>query len=101
MALAVALGASAQEAPAGVVCFHGFLPEVEDLEFEWARSAHTRALVLHGITDDVVPIDFGRDVVDVLRHHRFHVAYSEQDAGHQLTVETLALAREWLRALLR
>ncbi|KAA0236456.1 MAG: hypothetical protein EDR02_01485 [Actinobacteria bacterium] len=98
VAMAVALEPSCP-VPAGVVSLNGFFPEVDGLELDWGRSGLLHVLVVHGRNDDIVPVDFGRDLAETLRDHGSRVTYVETDAGHQLTVEGVAAVRDWLAAL--
>lgn len=98
VAIAVALGPS-HPTIGGIVTLNGFFPEVNGVEFDWGRAGHLDALVVHGRNDEVVPVDFGRDLAETLRDHGSRVSYVQTDAGHQLTVEAAAAVRDWLAGL--
>jgi phospholipase/carboxylesterase len=96
MALAVAL--SAPGVVRGVVAHSGrLLPGLERLAAGAGALAGLEALVLHGADDDVIPVEDGRAIRDLLAPLLGgRVAYAEHDAGHFVTAESLADAAAWL-----
>lgn len=67
-----------------------------------ARLARLEALVLHGVHDDVLPVERGREIRDVLaRILGPRLQYREHDAGHFVTRDSIADVEEWLSARIR
>jgi phospholipase/carboxylesterase len=96
MALAVAL--TRPELVRGVVLHSGrVLPGLEARAAPAQALAGLEALVLHGVDDDVLPVERGREIRDLLAPRLGdRLAYREHDAGHFVTQETLDDARAWL-----
>ena len=97
MALAVSL-CSGLAVPAGVICLSGFLADVRDLDYAWDERPGLPVLVQHGTHDETVPVELGRDTAATLEHHGLEVTYDEHPIGHQTTLESLTVARTWLRS---
>jgi phospholipase/carboxylesterase len=97
-AMALALAATVESAgrPAGVLCLSGFLPDVIDHAYTWAAIADLPVFLDHGEGDTTVPVELARDTATTLEGHRARVSYGERDTGHQVTIEGLTRAREWL-----
>ncbi len=100
MALAVAL--TRPDLLRGVVLHSGRL--LEDLPARIAPPealASLEALVLHGVEDDVVPVERGRELRDLLAPRLGpRLVYREHDAGHFVTKASLDDAAAWLGARL-
>jgi phospholipase/carboxylesterase len=98
MALAVAL--TRPDLLRGAVLHSGgALPGLESRMAPAEALARLEVLVLHGIHDDVVPVQRGRRVRDLLAPVLGdRLTYREHEAGHFVTQETLADAAEWLTA---
>ena len=63
------------------------------------RLAHLDALVLHGVHDDVLPVERGREVRDLLAPLLgSRLEYREHEAGHFVTRDSIADAAAWIRA---
>jgi phospholipase/carboxylesterase len=99
MALAIGLGASTRPRPAGVICWSGFLADVEGLEYDWEAARDLEVLVQHGTADELVPVEMGRDTATLLEQHDVAVTFRDYAMGHQTTLESLADARSWLAAV--
>jgi phospholipase/carboxylesterase len=99
MALAVALGVSSRPRPAGVLCLSGFIADVDGLDYDWEADLDLPVLIQHGRSDEVVPVEMGRDTAATLEHHGVAVTFRDYDMGHQTTLESLADARDWLATI--
>lgn len=101
VALAVAL--TRPELARGVILHSGRM--LQGLERRVApphRLARLEALVLHGVHDDVLPVERGREIRDVLaRILGPRLQYREHDAGHFVTRDSIADVEEWLSARIR
>ena len=94
LALAVGLG-SGRPAPAAVVAFSGFVPEVEGWslgEGPWPPVA-----IGHGTYDEVIPVEFAHRSRDLLEAAGATVLYRESPMGHSIDPEFVADLRPWLR----
>lgn len=99
MALALGLDDPTRPPPAGILCWSGFLADVDGFSPAWAARARTPVLVQHGRLDETVPVELGRDTAATLAHHGLDVSFHEYEIGHQLTIEALADARSWLATI--
>jgi thioredoxin len=100
-ALAVALGLrrSDRARPAGVLAMSGYLAEVEGLEHDWAAAKDVPVLVQHGTNDPLLPVDRGRALAAALVEHEVPVVYREYPMAHQVAMESIQDAHEWLLAV--
>ncbi len=98
MALAVAL--TRPDLVRGAVIHSArVLPFLRRPEGRAAPSALARldALVLHGTEDDVIPVESGREVRDLLAPLLGdRLTYREHEAGHFVTAETAHDAARWI-----
>ncbi|HEY6099269.1 MAG TPA: alpha/beta fold hydrolase [Anaeromyxobacter sp.] len=63
------------------------------------KLAGLEALVLHGVHDEVLPVERGREIRDLLAPLLGpRLEYREHDAGHFVTRESLADAARWISA---
>lgn len=100
MALAVAL--THPELVRGVVVHSGRL--LDGLGGRVARGPaldRLEALVLHGVDDPVLPVERGRELLELLEPVLgARLVYAEHDAGHEVTPASLDDVRWWLSAKL-
>jgi phospholipase/carboxylesterase len=83
-------------APAGIMAFSGFVPQVEGWEPELATRRGLPVFVAHGRQDQVIGVEFARDAVERLRAGGLDVEYHESDAGHHIDPRELPAAQAWL-----
>lgn len=57
--------------------------------------------IAHGTVDDVVPVSYARRARLVLEEHGFDVEYHEYPMGHQVVMEEMAAARNFILGVLR
>lgn len=88
----MALEAGLRRDVAGIVVLSGGLYE-NDLPALKPRPV----FIAHGTLDDVVPIQYARRARHVLEEHGFDVAYHEYPMGHQVVMEEIDAAREFIR----
>jgi thioredoxin 1 len=100
-ALAVALGygRGGTAHPAGVLAMSTQLPEFEGLVYDWDAGKDIPALVQHGTRDPLIPVENGRALAETLREHGVPVTYSEYPMEHQIAIESVQQAHEWLLAV--
>ena len=99
MSYALGLGAD-RPAPAAILAFSGFMPNLESWRPELARRPSPAVFITHGRSDPVISVEFAREAERRLREAGIAVAYHESGGGHQIEPAQLALAREWLSARL-
>lgn len=94
MALHVGLGSPQ---PFGaVVAMSGHLPAAEDLLPTLAQRQERKVLIVHGTEDQVLPVERGRKIRDVLDRVGLSPEYYEFPMGHQITTESLAVVRAFI-----
>jgi len=100
-ALAVALGLrrSVRPHPAGVLAMSTALPDMEGLEFDWDAAVQIPMLVQHGTNDMTLPVELGRTLAATLVEHGVPVVYGEYPMEHQVAMESVQQAHEWLLAV--
>jgi phospholipase/carboxylesterase len=100
--LALGLALSRPELVAGLVLHSGrVLPPFATPPPTPERLAHVSALVVHGTSDDVIPVERGRDVAALLAPALGdRLTFREHAAGHEVTPATLRELSAWLAARL-
>jgi len=99
VALALALAGGGTDTPlAGVFSVSGWLPHAASVAYDAASLAvgHTRALVVHGEDDPVVPVQQGRSAARYLERHGVAVRYVEHPGGHHLGATAVGDLADWL-----
>jgi len=94
MALALALGPEVQTRPLGVLAMSSFLPPGVDLDDAAVRTVPV--FVAHGSLDPLIPVDRGRALARALAESGGSVVYREYPMEHQVALEEIRDAREWL-----
>ena len=85
--------------PGGVLAMSPYLPDVEGVEYDWARREVPPVLVQHGTDDPLIPVERGRDLARTLEAHGVPVVYREYPMEHQVALESRAAgATRWLDA---
>ncbi len=99
-AVALAVALTRPELLRGVVAHSArLLPFLERPEGRAAPEALAKldALVLHGVDDDVIPVENGRAIRELLGPLLGdRVTYAEHEAGHFVTGESVADAAAWI-----
>ncbi|NTV02801.1 MAG: alpha/beta fold hydrolase [Chlorobiaceae bacterium] len=82
----------------GVIALSGQLPDLPP-EIPAHPGALTALpfLVVHGLFDDVLPIDKGREADRWLKENISDLTYREYPMGHEIDGDTLDLVAAWLR----
>jgi phospholipase/carboxylesterase len=80
-----------------VIALSGQLPE-KSLPSEPLRQdiIDLPFLVMHGLYDDVLPIEKGRRSKEWLQHHVRDLVYREYPVAHQISEEGIRLLQSWL-----
>jgi len=99
--LALALGLRAGEAtrPAGVLAMSPFAPPREVVAFDWAAAASIPVLVQHGTEDPMIPVARVRELATELVDHGVPLVFGEYPMGHQVAMESVEQAHDWLGAV--
>lgn len=81
----------------GVIALSGHLPE-QSMPFDPLKPdlGELPFLVMHGIYDDVLPVDNGRRSNEWLQQHVRDLVYREYPIAHQISDEGIDLIRSWL-----
>jgi phospholipase/carboxylesterase len=95
MAYSLALAAG-RPPPAGVLVFSGFIPRVEDFEFDLEGRAGLPVSVSHGSLDPIISVDFAREARARLEAAGLAVRYREDPVAHTIAPGALAQAQEVL-----
>ena len=95
MSYAVALG-PARPAPAVLLAFSGFIPNVAGWSAELAGRDSLSVFVHHGRNDPVIPVQFGRTAHELLDAHGIEHEYVETDAGHAIPPDALDQASRFV-----
>lgn len=89
----------APEKIAGVVAMSGRWPEpvaAERVAASRARLTDKPVLVVHGTSDPVIPLAYGRDLRAKLQALPMALTYREYPMGHTISEESIELVRTWL-----
>ncbi|CAN5574787.1 alpha/beta fold hydrolase [soil metagenome] len=95
MSYALGLG-SGRPRPAGLMCFSGFIPEVEGFEPDLTNACGLPIAIGHGTGDPVIEVTFSRRARAALEEAGAEVTYRESDMGHSIDPGYLAELRTWL-----
>jgi phospholipase/carboxylesterase len=97
-ALAYRADAGGRARPAGVVAMSGFLSDSGAVALATGDDLPP-ALVQHGLYDPMVPAHRGRKLAQMLVARGAPVVYKEYPMQHQVVLESIEDARDWLRAV--
>jgi phospholipase/carboxylesterase len=99
--MSLALMLTRPEQIEGVVAMSGRFPEqVLQRDLEQKALAGMPVLVTHGIYDNVLPIENGREVRGHLEALPVELTYREYPMGHEVSAESLRDVSTWLTATL-
>ena len=96
MMLALALRRGDRPRPVGVLAMSPALPGLDVFEADWAAGKEIPVLVEHGDQDPLVPVARARQLARVLQSNGVPVVYAEYPMGHQVALESIERAREWI-----
>ncbi|MBL4684241.1 MAG: carboxylesterase [Nannocystaceae bacterium] len=98
-AMALHVGPRYEETLAGIMVLSGYrlLPETFAAEQHEANRG-TAMLFCHGIADEVLPVDSGREACEFMREHADtnDIAWHEFPIGHSVSEEEIAVVAQWL-----
>jgi phospholipase/carboxylesterase len=95
--MSYALGLSSDRpAPAGILAFSGFIPNVEGWTPATTDRRDLRAFIAHGRADPIMDVSFARSARDLLEAAGLAVEYHESDAAHYIDPPAVLSARQWI-----
>ena len=97
LALALGLGASTGRQPAGLLFMSGYFADPPGMRYREANGATSQVLAIYGKQDRVISSERHQAAVREISKRGFPVERQLFDMGHQVTLESLATARNWLR----
>ncbi len=81
---------------AGVIALAGFLPELDHMNLPETRVFPKHGyLILHGLEDQRVPIEYARQAVEQMRSIGASVKYHEYPIGHKIPAQGLKDIKHW------
>ncbi|ACF14857.1 phospholipase/Carboxylesterase [Chloroherpeton thalassium ATCC 35110] len=93
---------SQPEKVAGIVAMSGQIPPDDFFQtIDTAKLAELPVLTVHGLYDEVLPIEKGRESRKKLESLPVRLTYKEYPMGHQVSVESLNDIDAWLKAILK
>ena len=98
LTLALGLRRSDRPRPAGLLAMSGFLPEREELEYDFATAPPV--LIQHGTADPLISPEYGRRAVARLGAEGVPVVYREYPMAHQVALESVRDGMAWLALVL-
>jgi phospholipase/carboxylesterase len=95
--LGLSLMVTEPESLAGVVAASGQTPdEVHSIPLPNERFRDFAVLVTHGQLDEIHPVEYGKEIRDILSALGTDLSYREYNCGHTLSREVLTDVRAWL-----
>lgn len=98
LTLALGLRRSDRPRPAGLLAMSGFLPQRDELEYDF--SSAPPVFVQHGVVDLTISVEHGRQAATRLAAADVPVVYREYPMAHQVGQESLQDAMAWLALVL-
>ena len=99
-AMTYALGlAAGRPRPAALIALSGFIPTVEGFELDLASAPPIA--IGHGVYDEVIPVEFGRDARRRLQEAGVEPLYREYPYPHAVDPRFLVELRPWIAEALR
>ncbi len=100
-AMCYALSLAMPEQISGVIALAGFLPESTDKplppDIEVSGLPKNGYLILHGLEDERLPIEYARTAQSALRSIGAAVEYREYPIGHKISPQGMQAIEQWLK----
>jgi thioredoxin 1 len=100
LSLGLALRRGLRPRPLGVLAMSGWLMDGEGIEYDWEAAGGVPVFMQHGSADPLVPVRTARQSARTLVEHGVPTLYGEYPMGHQVALESMQDARQWLNAVL-
>jgi phospholipase/carboxylesterase len=97
MSWALGLGRGAAKRPAAIVALSGFMPEVEGLELDLSGLDGYPIAIGHGMYDDVIPVQFGRQARQQVEDAGADVLYREYPLPHTIDPGVIPELQDFVR----
>ena len=91
------VGLTSVDAFAGIAAMSGYLPAADTLAPFLPGRGERSILMVHGTQDQTLGIELGRAARALLEKAGLYPEYHEFEMGHQITPESLAVVREYVR----
>ena len=95
--IAYALALSDPQRFTALVALSSWLPEPVAQTLPQASRDHLATLVHHGTSDEMIPVERGRESIETLRRLKVPVSYREFGMGHEINAASLADLSQWLQ----
>jgi len=86
---------------AGVIAQSGYIPNHLNLEIDEASVKGKPFILTHGDQDTVIPVEWDRASRERLQQLGVDLEYHEFQMGHNVSMESLEVVRQWLEKQLR
>lgn len=96
VALALALRRSVRAHPAGVLAMSPAGAYFDVLDTDWEAASAIPVLLQHGTHDPMVPVRRSQILARELAEHDVPIVYVEYPMQHQVALESVQQAREWV-----
>jgi phospholipase/carboxylesterase len=80
----------------GVIANSGYIPEDAGIAYEWNKLNGLPFFIAHGTQDPIVPVQYGKRAVELLKATSARVEYHEYMMGHEISEEGLNDISLWL-----
>lgn len=94
--MSIATALSIPDEIGGVAALSGYMPRPTGWAPPHDYLGGLPVLVTHGSEDHVLPVEWGREAAESLRHMGADVQYEEFSMAHQVSPECLDAVRAWL-----
>ena len=85
---------------AGILALSAYLPLGERLKTERSKeNINTPIFMVHGITDNIIPIQFARLSYNVLKQLNYKIAWHDYPMEHSVCTEEVNDISRWLREI--
>jgi phospholipase/carboxylesterase len=100
-AMALQTGLRYQDRLAGILALSCYIPLASRVDSErQIANYHTPIFIAHGDHDNVIPIHYGRESVELLKNFDYPVEWQNYSMGHEVCWEEIRDIASWLRRIL-
>jgi phospholipase/carboxylesterase len=95
-ALALRYGLPRPPLFAGLAALSGSLRQADDLREDLPADKEQAIFLAHGVDDQMVPVEWGRRVAEVLHEEGFSPVYQEYPMGHEISPSLITALTRWI-----